>query len=235
MRVVFACVLLGLWVTLTGCATVQLFNPRTTYEEKTRDLRLSDADAQLVLVGEDYHYVLDVPESLRPVFHASYRPMIRWSFSWITVSKDQAVKLGYLGELDERLVSQQEKDAALVDGFIADKYGNVRISGELSGRREDEVVLPTTMTSIWSEQPRKSSSRIRVSEERSTTKRVFLMTLVPVAVVLDGVAVVTTTQWVVSFFGVGNFGRTWIRAIGANVARSGFSVLTGGRSNPIEP
>lgn len=228
MRIVFACVVLGLWVTLTGCATTQLFNPKTTYEEEARELRISDDDSRLVLVGEDYHYLLDVPESLRPVFHASYQPLIQWSFSSMEVLQDQTVTLKYYGFLDGRLASQEDKDAAVTDGFMADKYGKVYISGALSGRREDEIVLPPTMISAWPEQPRKPSSRISVTEERTNTKRVFLMTLTPMALVLDGAVVVTAVPYAASIFGVGSFWRALARVLGASVVNSGFIILTGG-------
>ncbi|EGI77218.1 hypothetical protein [Hylemonella gracilis] len=228
MRVVFACVVLGLWVTLTGCATTQLFNPETTYEEQARELRISDDDLRLVLVGEDYHYLLDVPESLRPIFHASYQPLIQWRFESMEVLKDQTVTLKYYGSLDGRLASQEDKDAAVMNGFMADKNGKVYISGSLSGRREDEIVLPPTRILAWSGQPRNPSSRIGVTEERTTTKRVFLMAMTPVALVLDGAVVVTVVPYVASIFGVGNFWRALGRVIGASVANSGFVILTGG-------
>lgn len=229
MRVLFAAIVLGAWATLTGCATTQLFNPKTTYEEEAKDLRLSDDDAQLVLVGEDYHYVLDVPASLLPVFHASYQPLIQWSFSSMEVHKDQTVTVKYYGRLVGRLASQQDNDAAVAHGFMSDKYGQVYIYGVLSGKRKDEVVLPATRLSSWSEQPRKSSSRIGVTEERTTTKRVFLMTLTPVALVLDGAVVVTAVPYAASIFGVGSFWRTLARVLGASVANTGFVILTGGQ------
>lgn len=228
MHIVLVGVLLGWCMALTGCATSQLFDSKTSYEEETWGFGVSEDDSRLVLVGEDYHYVLDLPASLRPVFEASYQPLIQWDFGSVEVLKDQTMTLKYHAKFDGQLVSQQDKDAAIADGFMADERGRFRISGVLSGRREDGVALPAKMILPLSKHPREFSSGINVTEERTTTKQVFRMALVPVALVLDGAVVVTAIPYAASIFGAGNFWRALARVVGASVANSGFIFLTGG-------
>jgi hypothetical protein len=167
-------------VTLSACVTPKLFNDKE-YTEKIMSFMITADDKKLVVIGERYHYIFDMPDGLLPVLKADYRKILNSSFYNFHVH-DSAVDGRYDLTLPQS-ASAEDKQQAIADGFKVDPFGNIRFEGEIQGTRYSAADFEQKLTA----QPFNQNYTVGVTETLSTIDKGVRMLATPVTVAADGV------------------------------------------------
>ncbi|MFB3101129.1 MAG: hypothetical protein ACE1ZM_06765, partial [Gammaproteobacteria bacterium] len=82
--------------TVTGCATSAVLDEMgddfVIYTEEVSSIFVSEDGKQLVFIGNNYHYVFDVPEQLLLTLKSSFRKSISAHFGKFRIGKNNNIK-----------------------------------------------------------------------------------------------------------------------------------------------
>ena len=167
-------------VTLSACITPKLFNDKE-YTEHISSFMITADGRKLVVLGERYHYIFDMPDKLLPVLKSGYRKTLNSSFYSFHVN-DSAVTGRYDLTLPKS-ASVGDKQQAIADGFEAGSFGDLGFSGEIQGTRYSAADFEQKLTA----QPLNKNYTVEVTETLSPVDKGVRMLATPVTVAADGV------------------------------------------------
>lgn len=165
---------------LGGCITSQVTGDKI-YKDHVQHWLVSKDEKYFVVIGDRQHYVLELTDQVKLALQAPYRSSIDLRVPLVDVSADGATKVAYTMILDKG-ISQQNKDAAILDGFNKEHGFELITTGTLSGKRYERVQLPeTSMSGNFS-----NVHEILVVERLRPGERMARAALSPVTATADG-------------------------------------------------
>lgn len=175
---------------LSACATPALFKESQAdnvvyYDEHAQGFFVTADGKNLVVLGKDYHYVMDDLGNLPVLLKSSLKPRLQASFEYFSVSTENKVDghvyltiTGDVSEIERKLL-QDEK-------FQYDNYpGTWKKTYHAHGTRYSAKGFETP-TSIGKFN---QSYTIRVAEHHSPGLKRAIILLTPVTLAVDGVLV----------------------------------------------
>lgn len=178
--------LAGGLLTLTGCVTSSLVDSvnRKEYrdeEERIQQFLISADSANLVILGEHYHYVMVVPAVLQQVMASPLRKQLEASFNHFTVAVDGKVSGRYRIQFISS--NEAERREALAMGFKLQKNGEIVTEAWIRGQRY--AVERKLENSNAKALNREYRIALRVEQPRGV--KVLRYALTPVTLAADGV------------------------------------------------
>ncbi|WP_322026749.1 hypothetical protein [Burkholderia sp. BCC1977] len=116
---------------LSGCFTPKLYKD-SDYHEQVSGFMITEDGNRLVVLGADYHYIFDLPASLRPVLLSRYRKALHTAFAGFHASGSSVT--GHYRIVLPKEASADDQQAATADGFTAAQAGLV-LEGDIVGKR----------------------------------------------------------------------------------------------------
>lgn len=168
-----ACAALG------GCVTPALFKDKE-YNEKITSFMISADGKKLVVLGEQYHYIFDMPEKLLPVLKSDYRTHLNSSFDGFHV--DGSVVTGYYSLRLRDNAPTEERQQATADGFKSILHGELYFSGDIQGTRYSAADFEQKLTA----QSFNQDYLVHVTETLSPLDKGVRMLATPITVAADG-------------------------------------------------
>ncbi|WP_105131901.1 hypothetical protein [Burkholderia sp. BE12] len=172
-------------LTLSGCFTPALYENRDeAYIEHVSAFLITKDGKKLVVLGERYHYIFDLPDKLRPVLAASYRTSLHTSFS--SFHADGSDVTGDYDTVLSKDASADARQAATADGFTASR-DRIELDGKLVGKRYSTEGF--TLKPDGTAQPFNERYTVGISEAPSAFAKGLRILATPVTVAADGVLV----------------------------------------------
>ncbi|UEP31038.1 MULTISPECIES: hypothetical protein [unclassified Burkholderia] len=116
---------------LSGCFTPKLYKD-SGYREHVSAFMITEDGKKLVVLGSDYHYIFDLPDSLRPVLQSGYRKSLHTAFTDFHASGSGVT--GHYRIVLPKDASADDQQAAAANGFTAARAGLV-LEGDIGGKR----------------------------------------------------------------------------------------------------
>lgn len=116
---------------LSGCFTPKLYKD-SQYHEQVSGFMITEDGKKLVVLGTDYHYIFDLPASLRPVLMSGYRKALHTAFAGFHASGSSVT--GHYRIVLPKEASADDQQAATADGFTVAQAGLV-LEGDIRGKR----------------------------------------------------------------------------------------------------
>ncbi|MBN3787795.1 5-formyltetrahydrofolate cyclo-ligase [Burkholderia sp. Ac-20353] len=172
---------------LAGCKN---FGPVTKawfkdskYQETLSAFLITADGKKLVVLGQKYHYIFDMPPELGAVLKGPYRPKLRTAFIDFVAQGD---KIGgrYRISLDRANVPPESDDIralALADGFKDEGY-RLTDEGSISGTR----YLPNNVTAASVPQAFNQAYEVTVTEKPTAVGEGAKLALSPITMAADG-------------------------------------------------
>lgn len=164
-------------LSLTGCLTAKLYEPRT-YDETTVSFLVTEDGSRLVVLGEKYHYVFDeISPSLKQILLSPLhlRTVVVAALANFDVSSDNVVSGDYTLSLSDQ-ASEDQRKRAIDAGFVTP---DLTLSGHLKGVRYSAEGFPSTART-------QEFARRHVVAVRAQRSRAAKILLTPVTVAADG-------------------------------------------------
>lgn len=118
---------------MVGCSSTTEPSARAMpYKETINSVLISSDGKTLVVLGQDYHYIFDLPASLLKTLQGSFHPYVQATISRFTVNASNEVIGNVLLRLGD--TPEDAKTAALQAGFV-ERNGNTLLSLQMHGRR----------------------------------------------------------------------------------------------------
>lgn len=171
---------------LAGCAD---FGPATKawmkdseYDETLSTFLITADGKQLVVLGQKYHYIFEMPPGLATVLTAPYRPKIHTAFNDFETHGD-AITGRYTMRLDypDAPTGSDVRERALADGFKKD-HGYLTSEGTISGKR----YLPNDVTPSSVPQAFNRPYHVTVTDKLTAVGHGAKLALSPIAMAADG-------------------------------------------------
>ncbi|AYQ38499.1 5-formyltetrahydrofolate cyclo-ligase [Burkholderia aenigmatica] len=171
---------------LAGCAD---FGPVTkawmkdsTYDETLSTFLITADGKQLVVLGQKYHYIFEMPPGLATVLTAPYRPKIHTAFNGFethgdTITGRYAMRLDY----SDAPTGSDVRERALADGFKQES-GYLASKGTISGKR----YLPNDVTPSSVPQAFNRPYHVTVTDKLTAVGHGAKLALSPIAMAADG-------------------------------------------------
>ncbi|VWC46427.1 5-formyltetrahydrofolate cyclo-ligase [Burkholderia lata] len=170
---------------LSGCFTPALYeNHDETYVEHVSAFMITKDGKKLVVLGERYHYIFDLPDKLRPVLTASYRKSLHTSFGSFRV--DGSDVTGQYRTVLSKDAPDDERQAATADGFRTSRT-QIALDGNVVGKRystEGFSLKPDSTAQSFNER-----YTVAIDEAPSAFAKGLRILATPVTVAADGVLV----------------------------------------------
>ncbi|WP_244289299.1 hypothetical protein [Burkholderia puraquae] len=170
---------------LSGCFTPALYeNHDETYVEHVSAFMITKDGKKLVVLGERYHYIFDLPDKLRPVLAASYRKSLHTSFGRFRV--DGSDVTGQYHTVLSKDATDDERQAATADGFGASRT-RIELDGNVAGKRystEGFTLKPDGTAQAFNER-----YTVVIDEAPSAFAKGLRILATPITVAADGVLV----------------------------------------------
>ncbi|MGU7773944.1 hypothetical protein ACV229_27665 [Burkholderia sp. MR1-5-21] len=170
---------------LSGCFTSDLYERKDKqYLESVSAFMITEDGKQLVVLGEQYHYIFDMPDKLRPVLLSGYRKSLRSSF--YSFYADGSAVTGRYQTALPRNASAETQQAAAADGFKDDGNG-LALNGEISGKRYSANGFAQVQKTAAL--PFNERYQVSITEPLSAFDKGLRLLATPVTVAADGVLV----------------------------------------------
>lgn len=174
-----------------GCITAAVMSggDRETYTESVDSVLVSADGKTLAILGKEYHYLFEAPETLKLLLQSDLRDVVQASFHTFSVDASQRISGTYFLNLGKN-VTPEQKEKALAAGFKASPSGALGYNGSLSGTRYAANGVQATAAS----QKLRKTYTISISAEKSagakaaTTAGKLLLT--PITLAADGVLII---------------------------------------------
>ncbi len=168
-------------VSVSGCFTPMLYEPRT-YDETALSFLVTEDGSRLVVLGEKYHYIFDdISPSLKEILLGPLhlRTVVVAVLANFYVNSDNVVTGDYVLSLSDQASDEQRK-RAMSAGFVPP---DLTLPGHLKGVRYSAEGFPFSAAQTQGFAHRYDA---RVREERSKAAKILLT---PVTVAADGVLI----------------------------------------------
>ncbi|KER72701.1 MULTISPECIES: hypothetical protein [Burkholderia] len=170
---------------LSGCFTRALYeNHDEPYVEHVSAFMITKDGKKLVVLGERYHYIFDLPDKLRPVLAASYRKSLHTSF--ISFRADGSDVTGQYDTVLSKDAPDDERQAATADGF-RNWRDRLELDGNVVGKRYSTEGF--TLKPDGTAQPFNERYTVGIDEAPSAFAKGLRILATPVTVAADGVLV----------------------------------------------
>ncbi|KVN32186.1 hypothetical protein WT11_19955 [Burkholderia stagnalis] len=168
---------------LSGCFTPKLFDDKQ-YTEGVSRFMITEDGRKLVVLGERYHSIFDMPDKLRPVLMSHYRKSLRSSFYGFHVDGD-AVTGAYHTTLPKD-ASADDRQAAIADRF-KERTDSLSLGGQIGGKRYSADGFEQKPDAAA--QPFNRHYTVAIRESLSPVDKGIRLLATPVTVAADGVLV----------------------------------------------
>ena len=171
---------------LAGCSD---FGPVTKawmedskYDETLSTFLITADRKQLVVLGNKYHYIFEMPPGLATVLNAPYRPKIDTAFDDFEAHSD-TITGQYTMRLDDSdaPTGSDVRERALADGFKKDG-AYLALEGKISGKR----YLPNDVTPSSVPQAFNHPYHVKVTEKLGAVGKGAKLALSPITMAADG-------------------------------------------------
>ncbi|WP_175710223.1 hypothetical protein [Burkholderia ambifaria] len=171
---------------LSGCFTPKLYK-ESAYHEQVSAFMITEDGKKLVVLGRDYHYIFDLPASLRPVLQSGYRKSLHTQFTDFRGNGSGVT--GHYRILLPKNASADDQQAATADGFTAAQAGHV-LEGDIGGKRySTEGFADKAKDKDNAAQAFNEPYNVYVRESPSVVGMGLRILATPVTVAADGVLV----------------------------------------------
>lgn len=182
MKIVRICLQLMLFIILTGCATHSLWQwgskrPNKLYKEVVASVLVPLDRKQIVVIGDQYHYIFEVPEDLVNVLDKprAERERLEVQLGTFYVQEDSVV----VGDV---LIANAKGESTLSKAERT--VFKARIQGLRYGARKENSKFPVTLSRKY---------LVRVSEREPDKLRTVKLLLSPVTLASDGAVIMGVT------------------------------------------
>jgi hypothetical protein len=165
---------------LSGCLTRKLYTP-PQYRETVTSFLISQDGKKLVVLGKNYHYVFDMPPSLKQVLFSSFRKAIDANLYNFNVTTEQIVTGDYLLTIKKN-AADKERESAIEAGFVSDRVHGISLSGSLKGIRYSAAGFQAESVQTFNH-----PYAVVVSEQQTSGQNAAKILLTPITVAADGV------------------------------------------------
>jgi hypothetical protein len=172
---------------ITGCVTHELrekIRSDASYTEEVTSVLFSEDGEKLVFIGDDYHYVFDVPVRLSLSLHSSFRKSLFAKFKEFRVDKNAHIIGNITITLDES-ASQKDKKEAIELGYDEESVSPT-LELSLQGKRYKSGGVATDRV----EYKLNYTYKLTVLEERSSLEKAALTSATPISILADGVLII---------------------------------------------
>jgi hypothetical protein len=163
---------------MTGCAftpkLIEKISNDASYTEEITSVLMSEAGTKLVFIGDDYHYIFDVPVELSHSLYALFRKLHFLTFKEFRVDKKDHIT----GDIT---ITPHESIPALELSLQGERYKSGGIATDRVGYKLN------------------STYKVTILEERSFLEKAALTAATPVAVLADGVIVIGSVTLFILF------------------------------------
>lgn len=151
------------------------------YEETLKAFLITQDGKKLVVLGERYHYIFDLPPALYKVMTSSYRPKLHTEFRDFVAQGDK-ISGRYKLELKRKDAppNSDVRAQALADGFKDDN--RFTESGTISGTR----YMPRPLDGATIPQAFNAAYEVHVTEKPTPAGKAVKLALSPITVAADG-------------------------------------------------
>ncbi|MPV66210.1 hypothetical protein [Burkholderia sp. BE17] len=170
-------------VALSGCFTPKLYKD-DAYSEHVSGFMITEDGKKLVVLGERYHYIFDLPAQLRPVLQSGYRKSLRTTFAGFHASGGSVT--GHYRIVLPKNASEDDRQAAAADGFAAAPAGLV-LEGDIDGKRYSTEGFAAQDKAAA--QPFNRPYSVSIKESPSVVGMGLRILATPITVAADGVLV----------------------------------------------
>jgi hypothetical protein len=171
-------------VGVTGCFTHELHERikiDASYTEEVSYILISEDGKNLVFVGDDYHYVFDLPVEILRSLRSPFRKSLFAKFRKFRVDVNNKITGNIYISLDES-ASQSNKEEAIEFGYDK-RSGSPVMEILLKGKRYKAEDLITDKTGY----KLNYAYKVAVLEERTSVEKAALTATTPITVLADGV------------------------------------------------
>jgi hypothetical protein len=165
-------------LSVTGCFTPKLYEPRT-YDETALSFLVTEDGSRLVVLGEKYHYIFDdISPSLKEILLSplNLRTVVIAVLANFYVNSDNVVTGDYFLSLSDQ-ASDEQRQSAIDAGFVTP---GLTLQGHLQGVRYSADGFPFSAAQTQGFAHRYGAS---IRAERSKTAKILLT---PITVAADG-------------------------------------------------
>jgi hypothetical protein len=187
----------------TGCATnavLDKMNDVVTYTEEVSSILISEDGKQLVFIGNNYHYIFDVPEQLLLTLKSSFSKSISAHFGKFRIGNNN-IK-GKVGLVLYEPLSEMHREEAISIGYESKKdnesrkvnsiqYSDPNLYNRLGEHLANVFILKGTRSKSWGITEGKNkyklnrSYKITVVDKPGMLKKTVLASYIPIAIGAD--------------------------------------------------
>jgi len=168
----------------TGCASDPPIRIQR-YAETVSSLLLSRDGKHLVFIGNEYHYVFDVPPQLVQTLLSELHRKVNGHISSLHVDKQSSITGQYHLTLPSELSEQERSEAASL-GFVADADGQLMQAGPILGKR----YIQGTLRDGRQLEPLNKTYTVEITADQSPGDVVAGEVATPLTVGSDGVLLI---------------------------------------------
>jgi len=188
----------------TGCATNAVMDKMdsvVTYTEEVSSILISEDGKQLVFIGNNYHYIFDVPEQLLLTLKSSFRKSISAHFGKFRIDKNNNIK-GKVGIVLYEPLSGMQRYEAISIGYESKKdnesrkvnsirYSDPNLYNRLGEHLANVFILKGTRSKSWgitegeNKYKLNRSYKVTVLDKRGMLEKTAIASLMPIAIGAD--------------------------------------------------
>ncbi len=188
----------------TGCATSAVLDEMDSvviYTEDVSSILISEDEKQLVFIGNNYHYIFDVPEQLLLTLKSSFRKSISAHFGKFRIGKYNNIK-GKVGIVLNEPLSGMQRYEAISNGYelkkdngggkvISIMYSDRNLYNKLKDHFANVFSLKGTRSKSWGTKEGEHkyklnrSYKVTVLDKPGMLKKTVLASYIPIAIGMD--------------------------------------------------
>ena len=193
----------------TGCATTGALRDEmdsvVTYTEEVSSILISEDEKQLVFIGNNYHYIFDVPEQFLLTLKSSFRKSISVHFGKFRIGKNNNIK-GKVGIVLNEPLSGMQRYEAISNGYELKKdNGGGKVNSIQYSDRNLYNRLGDHFANVFSLKGTRSKSRgitegkykyklnrsykVTVLDKRGMLEKTAIASIMPIAIMFDSLIV----------------------------------------------
>jgi hypothetical protein len=201
---IFFIIILVIFVA-TGCATSAVLDEMdddfVIYTEEVSSILVSEDGKQLVFIGNNYHYIFDVPEQLLLTLKSSFRKSISAHFGKFRIGKNNNIK-GKVGIVLNEPLSGMQRYEAISIGYESKKdNGSRKVNSIQYSDPNLYNRLGDHLANVFSLKGKRSKSRgitegknkyklnrsykVTVLDKPGMLKKIVLGSYIPIAIGMD--------------------------------------------------
>ncbi|WP_296225550.1 hypothetical protein [Ralstonia sp. UBA689] len=154
-----------------------------SYTENVSQILVASNGSKIVVLGSEYHYIIDTPPRLVEVLDSPLHPKVQAKMGQFNVTPESDMT-GNFTLLLPASANDEDQRLAQSFGFAKESSGRMTQSFKLSGKRYSAkgFVMPSALAKKFNQ-----SYSVNIREELPTGGKAALVLLTPLTVAADGV------------------------------------------------